>query len=336
MSKILFVSFRWNDERLQMHSSDKMMSYGFKRAGWDVSYYDYREEAKTHNTIQNNEYALDHILHINPDLVFLNKCEKLNPDIINQAKRQGYKGKFVFWHMDIRRPLVRSVVEWSKRCDWVFHCKGGSRLNEYYQATQTPTSFLFAPYEPSYIEESSNSHRDLEVTWYGQLYDPRKGFDSLRREIIPTVKDLLDDYGACFEKTFIRGTEYYGQLVRSWMSISIPALDQPFYFSNRQSHIMGSGAVVLSYEFKNCFDMFSEGVDIITFKNAEELRKKIDYYLNNKDELKSIQRGSLQFAEQYLTSDRVYDEIIHVLRTGESTYPFAQVINPDNRKIFDA
>lgn len=333
MPSVLFVSFRWNDERLQMHSSDKMMSFGFERAGWDVYYYDYREEAKTHPTIQNNEYALEHILHINPDLVFLNKCEKLNPDIITRAKQKGYKGKFILWHMDIRRPLVKSIVNWSKRCDWIFHCKGGSRLQEYYNATKTPTSFLFAPFEPSYIQ---STNKDLDVTWYGQLYDPKKGFDGLRREIIPEIKDLLDDYGACFEKTFIRGKEYYTQLARSNMSISIPALDQPFYFSNRQSHIMGSGSAVLSYEFKNCFDIFTEGVDIITFKNAEELRNKIEYYLNNRDDLKRIQENTLRFANQYLTSDKVYEEIVNVLVKGESTYPFAQVINPNNRRVLDA
>jgi hypothetical protein len=331
--KILFISFRWNDERLMMHSSDKMMSFGFERAGWQVEYYDYRE---SHRSTQNNEDALDKILRFNPDIVFLNKCERLDPSIINKAKQKGFKGKFVFWHMDIRRPLVRSVVNWSKVSDWVFHCKGGSRLEEYYRATNTPTSFLFAPFEPEYVPSKSDTKRDIRVSWYGQLYDPRKGFDPLRRNIIPNIRGSLDDYGACFDRTFIRGKEYWDRLARSSMSISIPALDQPFYFSNRQSHIMGSGAVVLSYEFKNCFDMFTEGVDIITFKNYEELLNKIDYYLNNTDELENIRHNSKKFANRYLTSDKVYEEIVYVFRTGESSYPFGQVINPDRRKLLDA
>ena len=99
---------------------------------------------------------------------------------------------------------------------------------------------------------------------------------------------------------------------------------------------MGSGSVVLSYAFKNCFDMFTEGVDIITFKNSEELRNKIEYYLNNTDELETIRQNTLTFANTYLTSDKVYEEIVYALRTGESSYPFGQVINPDNRKILDA
>ena len=130
MPKILFVSFRWNDERLMMHSSDKMMSMGFSRGGWDVDYYDYREMPKIDIGCNNNQNVVDKVLAYKPDLVFLNKCEKLDPTLVNDCKRSGYKGKFVFWHMDIRKPLIRSVLAWSKVSDWVFHCKGGSRLKE--------------------------------------------------------------------------------------------------------------------------------------------------------------------------------------------------------------
>jgi len=335
MRKILFISFRWNDERLMMHSSDKMMSYGFQRDGWDVSYYDYREAPRS-SSYNNNQNVIDKILRETPDIVFLNKCERLDPKVIDICRKNGWEGKAIFWHMDIRKPLVKSVVAWSKVCDWVFHCKGGERLEEYYRATNTPTSFLFAPFEPTYVEKFNDTKRDIGVSWYGQLYDPKKGFDGIRRNIIPDIRDLLDDYGACFDRTFIRGEEYYEHLVRSKMSISIPAIDQPYYFSNRQSHIMGAGSAVLSYRYKNCLDVFSEGVDIITFKNAEELRNKIKYYLNNTDELEAIQQNSLKFANTYMKSDRVYGEIIHTLRHGESSYPFVQVVNPDKRKILDA
>ena len=110
MRKILFVSFRWNDERLQKHSSDKMMAFGFERAGWDVSYYDYREQAKLCNRNLNNKRIVELIVKTNPEIVFFNKCEKIDPSIVRIAKSIGWKGRAVYWHMDIRRSLVRSVI----------------------------------------------------------------------------------------------------------------------------------------------------------------------------------------------------------------------------------
>jgi len=333
MPKILFISFRWNDERLKMHSSDKMMALGFSRAGWDIEYYDYRFMYAKFGTERNNQNAYKKIMEENPDILFLNKCEKLDPSIITRARKNGFKGTVVYWHMDQRKLLIKSVVEWSKVSDWVFHCKGGWRLKEYYEATQTPTSFLFSPYEPSYINDKEFSKRDLKLTWYGQLYDTRQGFDSLRREIIPFVRGYLSDYGACFEQPFVRGEEYYDKLTRSKISISIPAIDMPYYFSNRHSHLMGSGAVVFSYRFQNCLDMFTDGYNIVTFKNSKELINKSKYYLNNIEELQAIQQHSKEFAKEYLTSDKVCQQILHTLKNGKSSYPFDQTINP-NRKEY--
>jgi len=336
MPKILFLSYRWNDQRLKTHSSDAMMANAFSRAGWTIHYHDYRDYTKKHGLKSNQSKIFREIMNIKPDLLFITKGERVDPDTIRLCKRNGFKGKVIGWYNDIRKQPVKCVTEISKVCDWFFHCIGDSSLQKYYDVTQTPCSFLFAPFEPLFVLPRDFDERTYKVTHYGQLYDPRKGFDSLRRDIIPEIRDLLDDYGACFDRGFIRGVEYYGALGNSKMSISIPAIDQPFYFSNRHSHIMGSGAVALSYRFKNCLDMFADGVNIITFKNNEELRNKISYYLNNTEELKTIQVNSLNFANTYLTSDRVYEEIIHTLQHGESSYPFGQVVNPDRRKILDA
>jgi len=331
--KILFISFRWNDLRLQDHSSDRIMSFGFKRAGWDVHYYDYRDQHNVLGQDRNNSTLLKSILTIQPDLIFCNKCEKISPSVIIDAKKKGVRCPVIFWNMDARKNLIRPTVDWAKVCDWMFDCKAGYRLKQYYGITTCPISLLLAPYSEGLVKPKPFEDRQLKVTWLGQLYNPTLGFDNLRREIIPEVRYLLDGYGACFDKTFIRGEEYYDMIGSSLMSISIPAIDLPFYFSNRQSHLMGSGTVVLSYDFQNCSDMFQDGENIIVFKNSKELIYKINHFLNNMEELKRIQYNALNFAQTYLTADSVYKEIIHTLQHGESSYPFDQTLNPNKRKI---
>lgn len=332
MPKILFISFRWNDH-LQMHSSDKMMGLAFKRKGWDVHYYDYRVRKKEGSNI--NSEIVDTIKFIEPDIIFVNKGESVNPNIIKQS---GFKGITIFWNMDQRRNYPISIINWSKVCDWVFECSGGSRLKQYHDATGTPTSFLFSPYEEDFVNPFNYviniKDRQFNLTFYGQLYKESQGFDPIRRDIIPKVRNILDDYGACFDRTFIRGIEYYGRLSASKMSISIPAIDLPYYFSNRQSHIMGSRSVVVSYDYRNCSDMFTDGENIIIFKTAEELMEKVSYALNNIDTLEVISENSYGFAKEYMKSDRVVDEIIYTLKHGESSYPFKDmIVNPRKKKF---
>lgn len=336
MPNVLFLSYRWNDERLKLHSSDMMIANAFKLRGWCVRYHDYRDYTKEHSLRENQNEIYRQIMKIDPELIFITKGENIDPSTIKRAKKNGFKGKIICWYNDIRRKPVRCVLDILKVCDWFFYCAGGETLKDYYQATKTPASFLFAPYDPNYFQEFKNDNRDINVSWYGQLYKTERGFDSLRRDIIPKVRDIIDDYGACFNRTFIRGKEYYQRLCQSKMSISIPAIDLPFYFSNRQSHIMGCGSVTLSYRFKNIYDIFSEGTNIISFSDEKELRHKISYYLNNREALDEIRKNSVSFADRFMKSDCVYNEIMHVLTTGQSTYPFDEVINPDQRKIFDA
>lgn len=334
--KILFLSYRWTDERLKDHSSDRMMSFGFERDGWNVHYHDYREDTKRLGTHGNQNEIYKKIMDVQPDILFITKGEKIDPRTILKCKTDGFKGKVITWYNDVRRDNVKCVTGIVNVSDWFFSCIGGEDLQRYFNSTETPCSFLLAPFEPAFMIPAKFKDRKYNVTHYGQLYTPTKGFDGLRRDIIPDIRDSLDDYGACFDRGFIRGEEYYTALGNSKMTISIPAIDLPYYFSNRQSHAMGSGAVVLSYKFKNCSDMFTDGVDIITFEDSDELLKKIKYYNRHKRELKEIQKNSLDFANTYMTSDKVYSEIIHTLQHGESSYPFAQVVNPDNRKILDA
>jgi len=331
--KILFISFRWNNDRLKDHSSDRMMSFGFSRAGWDIHYYDYRDNHDKLGQNKNNETLLKTIVKTNPDLIFCNKCERISPTVITEAKSKGVKCPVIFWNMDARKNLMTTVIEWSRVCDWCFDCKAGYRFDQYYNITKCPMSLLLPPYQDSFIRPKPFESRDINVSWLGQLYNPTLGFDNIRRDIIPAVRHLLDAYGACFDKSFIRGDDYYNIIGSSLMSISIPAIDLPYYFSNRQSHLMGSGTVVLSYDFKNCNEIFKDDHDIVLFKNSEELIYKINHFLNNKDSLKQIHLNTLDFAKTFLTVDAVYNEIIHTLKHGESSYPFGQTINPDKRKI---
>ena len=317
--KILFLSHRWNCQRLKKHSSDYMMGLGFKRLGWDVSYYDYRDNTKLIGIRAIQEDIYKKIMEIRPDVLFINKGEKIDPNTIKRVKRDGFKGVIVGWYQDARKDPVNCVIDIQRECDVFFHCKGGERSKEYERLSKTPSFFLFAPYEPTFTKESIFNKRTINVSWFGQIYNSNKGYDNLREDILPKIKNNLDVYYACFGKKFIRGSDYYQALGRSKVSVNIPAIDMEYYFSNRLSHIMGSRCVPITYRFKGYDDIFSEGENCLSFNSPDEF---VNVLNNNIDNMEDISKESYKFAEEYMCSNQVAKEILYVIENRKNSYYF--------------
>jgi len=322
MKSILFLSHRWNDRRLCKHSSDMMMGLAFSRKGYDVNYLDYRDLRKEVGTNNLQKEIYNKIMDVRPDILFINKGEKVDPRTIIKTKQDGFKGVITGWYNDQRRSIVKCVMDAQSVSDIFFHCKAGPRLKEYEKKSGTPSYFLFAPYEPEFIKSVPFKDRTDNVSWFGQIYNPNNGWDNLRKDIIPKIRNKLTSYHACFNKGFIRGDEYYSALGNSKLSINIPAIDMSLYFSNRLSHVMGSGCVPMTYRFKDYEKIFTEGKNCISFKSPEEFTNVLNKY---ESELENISINSLKFANKYMKSDSVVEEILYVIENGQSNYDFMGV-----------
>jgi hypothetical protein len=317
MNKILFLSFRWNDSRLHKHSSDKMMSEGFKKLGWDVYYYDYRDnKVLGYKKIQDDIYK--YILDVNPDILFINKGESINPETIIRVKKNGFKGIVTGWYQDCRKNPQKCVINAQSVSDLFFHCKSGERLKQYELSSGVPSYFLFSPYNPEWVSRKEFKDRSINISWYGQMYDDSR-FENLRKTILPKIKKHLDCYYACFGKKFIRGDSYYNSLGNSKMSVNIPAIDMEMYFSNRLSHIMGSGCVPLTYKFKGYDKIFDEGINSLSFNSYENFINTLNKY---SERLEDISKCSLMFAERYMSCEKVAEEILYVIDNRKNSYEF--------------
>jgi len=321
VGRILFISFRWNDPRLYKHSSDYMIGLAFKRLGWDISYYDYREKRNVISKSSMEKEIYEIIMGFNPDIIFINKGEGISPEIIKKARRDGYGGIVTGFYADQRRSICKCVLDIQSVSDLFFHCKMGDRMEEYDRLSGVKSYFLFAPYEKEFIHNKPFSTRTTNLSWFGQIYHETQGWDNLRETIIPKIRTHLDEYHACFDKGFIRGDEYYASLGNSKVSINIPAIDMSMYFSNRLSHIMGSGCVPLTYKFIDYDRIFTHGVNSISFSSSEELIKELYNYMGS---LEAISIESTKFAERYMDSDRVAEEILYVIKNRRSSYSFLE------------
>jgi len=347
MPKVLHVSFLWDDPTVNQRHSDYILAMGWVKAGWDVLYFDYRMTAEEYGNDIMNSALMQIILDKNPDIVFFTKVEGasrrigkrtqsccIDPTIIPKLKDKGYKGKFVHWFLDQRYDYFKSTLNIGKHCDWFFYVAAGERLKGYSLAMSTPASWIPAPYEPSFLKPRTFIDRKMDLIWMGGAHKPsRNHFEDTRYSMLQkfTSCGFLRNYYGCFSKSRVWCPQYQKLLGESKMGLSLYAFDRPMYFSNRLSHIMGSGTAIFSYDFKDRKRIFSD-TDGIFFKDVADAKKQYQYYMANLDELEWVAQNGYNKVSKYFTSSCVVSEILHTLSTGESSLPFGETHNPWGKK----
>ena len=332
--KILFVGITWYEHGPEMlqHAHDRMLALAFQKIGWEVEFFDYRRVAKETSPEKMNQSLQKEIRNSKPDIVFIIKGECIEATMLKELKQKGYAGTILYWYMDQRRNIEPFVLKVSSGCDWAFHCKTGNQLKEYYQSTNTPCSLFLCPYEESYLVPKEFSKRTIPITWLGSEHKPNFGqWDAYRYNILRELilqRQYVQNYHACFGQHFIRGKLYYETLGNAKISFTIPAIVQSMYFSDRLSHIMGSGTAAFVYRFPGYQKMFKDDNEIISFNSAQEFIEKSKYYLERKEELAIIADSGRRFAQSFMSSEAGAREILNIINMGETTYPFGEVINP--------
>lgn len=71
------------------------------------------------------------------------------------------------------------------------------------------------------------------------------------------------------------------------------------YFSNRVMNLCACSGCVLLYYSEGLEEVFKDSVDILFFRNLEELKDKIDYFKKNIDDVKMIRKNAYKISRKY-------------------------------------
>lgn len=148
---------------------------------------------------------------------------------------------------------------------------------------------------------------------------------------VEVVKALQKEFGERF-KIFGSGWEKHGikthriaNVEESDMcnnckiAISVSNFRFKRYYSDRLLRIMGCGAFPLSHDFEEMGKDFTEGYDIVTFKNIDQLIDKCHYYLNHPLERNAIAENAYKTAHSKCKWDNRCEELILLLEKYEYT-----------------
>lgn len=98
------------------------------------------------------------------------------------------------------------------------------------------------------------------------------------------------------------------------IAISVSNFNISRYYSDRLLRIMGCGAFPLSHEYEGLDMDFTEGHDIVSFKNLDELIEKCYYYLEHDIERNTIAENAHNTAHSKCTWNIRCQELIQLLK----------------------
>jgi hypothetical protein len=139
-------------------------------------------------------------------------------------------------------------------------------------------------------------HLECGVAFTGSLYGER-------RKWAEALKEVYGDEFRHFNYSFDRNLY---DLCASAKIFVAPLYPQDnFYWSSRVYMILGSGGFLIHPRLEGLKEEFTKD-ELVTYRNGQELKEKIDYYLTHEEERKKIQMaGYKKVIENYTYTKRI-------------------------------
>jgi glycosyltransferase involved in cell wall biosynthesis len=261
-----------------------------------------------------NSFFLKEIEKHKPDFVFFAKL--LIPEngfeLLRKIKEMGVKT--VSWTFDLyigyaREYQLRTQAFW--RADYVFTTDGGHQ-KEFGELGINHYVLRQGIYEPHAVIGKKRGEFMKDIVFVGtenRHYPKRQQLmERLSREF-----DFLWVGRYCPDT--VRGLKLNDVYASAKIVIgdSVPS---PNYWSNRIYETLGRGGFLLFPETRGLEKEYEIGKHLVTFKNYDDLKRKIKYYLENDLERTKIQLAGFDFTRTNYTYEKRCQKIIEIVGGG--------------------
>jgi SAM-dependent methyltransferase len=95
--------------------------------------------------------------------------------------------------------------------------------------------------------------------------------------------------------------------------------DHPYYWSDRVYETIGRGGFIIHPYIKGLDEEFTDGENIVfyEFNNFEQLKEKIDFYLNNDKDRESIRNNGFNFVKENATYNNRLTQMLDIVTERE-------------------
>lgn len=245
------------------------------------------------------------------DLVFLQPQDgSIASETLQHLKSQNI---FVInWSGDVRSQIPTCYFEYAKYIDLT--CFSNMNDVKTMRSLGYDAEFLNIGYDPAIYYPDNSIEKDIPICFMGNNFGhfPLSG---LRIEMVRELKCVYGDdfkaYGSDMPDGSYMGNQKGEADIyrRTKIGINLSHFDYERYTSDRMMRLLGSGLLVLSHEYKGIYEDFNPH-DMGIWRNFDELKSHIDYYLANEDARMKIANNGYQKA---ITKFRFVDMAQNIL-----------------------
>lgn len=260
-------------------STNNAQADGFRKCGWEVIEYNYREIAKqlTGGNAARDKDFTNLCAKEKPDYVFFSKCTDMDEWVVDECNKHS---KTIMWYMDpVDGNFTQHLVNMSKKCNYVF-CG--------IYAAYEKMKFLVGD-KCNFLHEGYDHRCNFPVENEEQIYDV---------SFIGTIKNQRRGYYQAYNFTLIQdafGLEHSKAVARSKINLNFTEGGT----SDRSYKVLASKGFLLTEAWPRMEDDFTPGEDLIVFTGVDDMIEKINYYLENPEERERIAKNGYNKVQKF-------------------------------------
>ena len=262
---------------------------------------------------------IENIENFKPEMILFGHVDRLSYLNFLELKNRYKKIKFAQWFLD---PLIKNGPDYEKNksrfflkyqfCDANFITTSPNSIDF---VNNDKTFFIPNPIDPS-IDIYKNHLTDHKIDIFIAISHGqhrgilKKDFTDNRVKIINklTKRASYNIFG--YKNNPVWGQNFFDELNKCSMAINL-SRGEPvkYYSSDRLASLLGNGLLTFVHENYKYQDIFTKD-EIVTFKNINDLNKKILYYKNNKRLMKKIASNGHKKAHKIFNNKIISDFIV--------------------------
>ena len=298
------------------HFTYRRLLNGFIRNNHNVYFLSDTDTARSGNIFRSsklghgycNNVFIDTCYNFRPDLIVFDKGDIIKSESLRKVKSHLPRVKMVQYNVDamFSRHNINMLKRNMSHMDATFVTTAGSIL-KCLSHSNGIVSFMPNPVDisidyPKCHERSDQIH---DVFW--TMRPPKKHEGNPRIELplfLAKSGKIKIDYHGMNGKPELWNAAYYQAIENAKMGLNIShtylgednihnnttAEELYLYSSDRLSHYMGSGLLILSTRGNRLEELFAEDREIVFFSSKEELLEKVIYFKNHDDKRREIAR----------------------------------------------
>jgi hypothetical protein len=262
---------------------------------------------------------IENIENFKPEMILFGHVDRLSYLNFLELKNKYKKIKFAQWFLD---PLIKNGPDYEKNksrfflkyqfCDANFITTSPSSIDF---VNNHKAFFIPNPIDPS-IDIYKNHLTDHKIDIFIAISHGqhrgilKKDFTDNRVKVINrlTKRASYNIFG--YKNNPVWGQNFFDELNKCSMAINL-SRGEPikYYSSDRLASLLGNGLLTFVHENYKYQDIFTKD-EIVTFKNINDLNKKILYYKNNKRLMKKIASNGHKKAHKIFNNKIISDFIV--------------------------